>query len=180
MEENKKPVWNKGLTKETDERVRKGAKTLKTRFANGTVKPSFTGKTHSEETKQKISESMKRAHSEGRAYVWEHRTTKPTAPEKFLIGVLKNELNMECGKDYTREFPYKGFFLDFCWVDKKLVIEMDGSQHERYPEQIERDIRKDKMLQEDGYLELRIPWKDCCNNKKEYVKKIKDFLTFKN
>ena len=57
---------------------------------------------------------------------------------------------------------------------------MDGSQHERYPEQIERDIRKDKMLQEDGYLKLRIPWKDCCNNKKEYVKKIKDFLTFKN
>ena len=109
MEENKKPVWNKGLTKETDERVRKGAKTLKTRFANGTVKPSFTGKTHSEETKQKISESMKRAYSEGHAYVWEHRTTKPTAPEKFLIGVLKNELNMECGKDYTREFPYKGF-----------------------------------------------------------------------
>lgn len=34
--------------------------------------------------------------------------------------------------------------MDFCWIDKKVVIEMDGEQHQRFQEQIEKD--KKKML----------------------------------
>ncbi len=131
---------------------------------------------HTEEEKKKISESMKKAHKEGRAYIWKHRVTEPSYPEKFLMEVLKNELNMENGKDYLREMPFNGFFLDFCWPEKKVVIEMDGEQHQRFQEQIERDKRKDDLLEKAGYRELRIPWQDCFHNPKKWIKKIKSLF----
>lgn len=129
-----------------------------------------------DQQKKQRSESMKKAHAEGKAYVWKHRVTEPTWPEQWLINVLKNELGMECGKDYSREVPYNGFFLDFCWEDRKIVIEMDGEQHERFQEQIERDQRKDALLAKDGYKELRIPWKLCFHNPKEWIQKIKEIF----
>ena len=131
---------------------------------------------HSKQEKDKISVSMKKAHKEKRAYVWKHRVTEPSWPEQWLINVLKNELGMECEKDYSREVPYNGFFLDFCWKDKKIVIEMDGEQHERFQEQIEKDQRKDFLLAKDGYKELRIPWKSCFHNPKEWIRKVKEIL----
>lgn len=136
----------------------------------------WEGKCHSEESKKKISDGMKNAHEEGRAYVWKHRMTEPTRPEQFMIDVLKNELNMENGKDYLREVPYNGFFLDFCWIDKKIVIEMDGEQHQRFQEQIEKDKRKDALLKADGYKELRIPWQECFQNPKEWIEKVKNLF----
>lgn len=76
------------------------------------IENKWTGRKHTEESKKKISESMKKAHAEGRSYIWKHRMTEPSRPEQFLIDVLKNELNMECGTDYLREVPYNGFLLD--------------------------------------------------------------------
>ncbi len=55
--------WNKGLTKETDDRVKKygenGSKTKKKLFKEGKLIPmrSMLGKHHSEETRRKMSES---------------------------------------------------------------------------------------------------------------------------
>lgn len=144
-------------------------------YQNPNRKPySMEGKILSDVERKQRSESMKKAHAEGKAYVWKHRITEPTWPEQWLINVLKNELGMECGKDYSREVPYNGFFLDFCWKDRKIVIEMDGEQHERLQEQIERDQRKDVLLAKDGYKELRIPWKLCFHNPKEWIQKIKE------
>ena len=47
-----KPGWNKGLTKETDDRVAKMSESLTGRVG------AFTGKTHSEETKKHLSEVL--------------------------------------------------------------------------------------------------------------------------
>ena len=60
----RKPAWNKGLTKENDIRVRKGAETFRERIKNGTIIPSFSGRSHSKETKKKLSEAMIKAHKE--------------------------------------------------------------------------------------------------------------------
>ena len=50
------PAWNKGLTKETDERIAKSAETYKRNVAmNGSY---WTGKKHSDESKRKIALSM--------------------------------------------------------------------------------------------------------------------------
>jgi len=137
---------------------------------------SWQGKKHTNEQKNKISESMKIAHAEGRAYHWKRRVSEPSRPEKFLIEVLKNEFQMKENKDYEREVYYHGFFLDFVWKEKKLVIEMDGEQHQTSQVQIERDKRKDALLKAEGFKELRIPWKDCFNNPKDYILKIGVFL----
>jgi len=48
--------WNRGKTKENDERMRKISETLKSKYADGELKGSFCGKHHSEETKRKLSE----------------------------------------------------------------------------------------------------------------------------
>lgn len=51
--------WNKGLTKETSERIKniceKSAKTYKEGIKSGRITPSFTGRHHSSATKEKLS-----------------------------------------------------------------------------------------------------------------------------
>ena len=49
------PIWNKGLTKETDERVKKYVNTLKQKYESGEIVPSWVGRKHTEEQKLKIS-----------------------------------------------------------------------------------------------------------------------------
>ncbi|MEK6878258.1 MAG: NUMOD3 domain-containing DNA-binding protein [Nanoarchaeota archaeon] len=65
----KKTPWNKGLTKEIDERVSKnvkdGAETRKRLYAEGKLKPPMLGKHHSDETKKKIkSKNIGKKHSD--------------------------------------------------------------------------------------------------------------------
>lgn len=50
--------WNKGLTKENNSSLLKLSNTLKNNIAQGIIKPSFSGKHHSEETKKKISKAL--------------------------------------------------------------------------------------------------------------------------
>jgi len=52
--------WKKGLTKETDERIKRTGQTYHNRIKSGEIIPTFLGKSHSLETKQKISEKMKK------------------------------------------------------------------------------------------------------------------------
>jgi len=129
----------------------------------------------SEETRKKVSEGMKRAHAEGRAHnIGECRwNNKPSYPEQWF---MKMSLNEDIDQNYVREYPFHKFSLDFVWVDKKRVIEIDGEQHNRDIRQKERDIKKDKLLLEEGWKELRISWSDICNNTKEWIKIIKDFI----
>lgn len=47
-------AWNRGLTKDTDERVRKWTKTMHDKYESGELVGSFTGRHHSSETKDKL------------------------------------------------------------------------------------------------------------------------------
>jgi hypothetical protein len=56
------PVWNKGLTRDTDERVKLAAdKNSKTHLES----PTFLGKTHSEKSRQKMSDSRHKLYESG-------------------------------------------------------------------------------------------------------------------
>ena len=90
-----KPSWNKGLSKETDERIKLRGERLHERYENGELKAPQTGKPISDEIKKKISESMKKAQKEGRAYnIGQSRwNNEHSIPEKWLITVLKNNFN---------------------------------------------------------------------------------------
>lgn len=166
--------WDKGLTKETDERVRKRAETFRKNFESGEIENWWLNREHTDETKKKISESMKNAHKERRAHnIGECRwKCEPSYPEKFFINVIKNEFQ---DQNYIREYYILGYSLDFAWVDKKLEIEIDGEQHEKIENQI-HDQQRDKILEDNGWKTLRIKWKDMFNNPKKYIKIAFDFI----
>jgi len=77
-----------------------------------------------------------------------------TKPEIGLWGGLKR-LHPE-GYHFRRQRPFKGYFLDFLCIDRKLVIELDGGHHNE-PRQMEHDGIRDALLARAGYLVLRFP-----------------------
>lgn len=99
-------AWNYGLTKETDERVAKGAETYNKNHKLG-LHNKHSGKAKTEEAelerRRKISEGQKKAHAEGRAN--EIYQNKNSYPERWLENVLKNNFNMEKDIHYIREAP---------------------------------------------------------------------------
>lgn len=172
---NIKCAWNKGLTKETDPRVKKCGETFSKKFKEGLIVLPNLHKPIPDDIKKRISESMKKAHAEGRAHNigscrWNN---KPSYPESFFMKVIENEFQ---NKNYKREFPFYKYSLDFAWVDEKKAIEIDGEQHERFIDQINRDLQKDELLQQNGWKLLRIKWKDIMNDSKFWINKAKQFI----
>ncbi len=168
-------AWNKGLTKDTDIRVKKGVDTLVSNYKSGKTISPLKGVKLSEEHKSKVSKGMKKAHKEGRAWnIGKSRwNNEPSYPEKFFKRVIDNEFE---DKDVTQEYSVGIFSIDFAWVDKKIAIEIDGDQHQRHQEVIERDKRKNKKLEDEGWKLLRIVWKDMYKNTKKWIKISNDFV----
>lgn len=151
------------------------AKKLGLPIPEGTLKGkpgTWLGRKHTEDQKKKISEGVKKAHDEGRGHTWKNRYLNPSYAEQWLYGFL-DARNVQ----YKKEVPFKGFFLDVVIGNK--VIEIDGEQHylpEQFPEQIERDQRKDKLLKEEGYQELRLRWSLVQKDKENQIKVLENFL----
>jgi very-short-patch-repair endonuclease len=139
------------------------------------IKNSKIGSSINTLTKKKISDSMKNAHKEGRAWnIGKSRcNNNPSYPEQFFIKVIENEF---LDKNYKREHPFGIYSLDFAWLHKKKVIEIDGEQHERFEEYKNRDIRKDRFLKENDWNILRIKWKDMFNDPKKYIRLSLEFI----
>ena len=118
---------------------------------------------------------MKLAHKEKRAWNigMSRWNNKPSYPEHFFMKVIDSEFE---DKNYVREYPFDTFSLDFAWVEKKLCIEIDGDQHQRFQEYKDRDERKNKALHENGWKILRISWKDMCKETKHWIEIAKQFI----
>lgn len=129
----------------------------------------------SDEGRRKLSERMKKAHAEGRAWNigMSRWNNSPSYPETFFIRVIENEIP---DKEYIREFPIGRFSADFCWPHLKKVIEIDGEQHERFAEYKERDARKDAFLLSEGYEILRIKWKDMYHSPRKEIDRAIEFI----
>jgi very-short-patch-repair endonuclease len=56
------------------------------------------------------------------------------------------------GRKFRRQFPIGPYFADFACLDAKLVVEVDGEQHEF---QRPYDARRDRLLREHGFRVLR-------------------------
>lgn len=138
------------------------------------------GKVHiiSDLTKRRISDSLKLAHSEGRAHnIGSSRwNNEHSYPEKWFIKMLKHELNMIEHVDYETEYPFYKYSLDFAWPNRKICVEIDGEQHQRFQDQIRRDFEKDSHLKNDGWVEIRKSWKDIFNNPKLFIEEVKSVL----
>jgi very-short-patch-repair endonuclease len=73
---------------------------------------------------------------------------------------LWNELRAHrlMGLGFRRQFPVAGYIVDFACPDKRLVIEVDGSQHSN-ADAADLDVARTKRLEQDGWTVLRF-WND--------------------
>lgn len=160
--------WNKGLTKEVDERVKQSSKKVGDAL-RGKKRPS------SPKNREIFSKSMKKLHAEGRAWnIGKSRwKNKPSYPEIFFMQVIKNEF---IDKEYKREVPLGKYSIDFAWLHKKRAIEIDGEQHDTNVLQKKRDIAKNELFIKEGWKFIRIKWKDMYNDSKKWISVAKEFI----
>lgn len=168
--------WNKGLTKQTDDRVRKNGESYHKTIINGINTPPQLGKPLSEQHKKKVSEGMKKAHKQGRAWNigMSRWNSEMSYPQKFFTMVIANQFE---DKNYKHQYPVGKYSLDFAWVDKKKCIQIDGQQHLK-EDAIQHDRIRDQYLVAQDWDILRISWKQMCNDFKGTIKIAKQFIDF--
>lgn len=145
----------------------------------GVASPS-NGREVSEETKQKISKTRKELIKEGKLFKWNIRRSEASYPEKWLMNVLKENFGLERDISYIKEFPFYGFYLDFAWPESKLCIEIDGEQHYTDDSQHKRDLKKDELLRQNNWTEMRVSWQYIMKNTQSFIKELDKFLKTKD
>lgn len=109
---------------------------------------------HTEESKRKISEiRLKYMKEHPENTIWRKRN-EPSYPEKCFIKFL--EENGYSKKYYIERersvFPY---YIDFAFVNEKVAVEIDGSQHITDKKRNENDRKKDALLNSLGWKVVR-------------------------
>ena len=146
------PAWNKGKTKETDVRIARQVATLKARYASGQLIGSFVGRTHSKESRKKISEK-------GRQNPYQRickKTVSYTKPDGTIVK-LDSTYEISTAKLLDK--------LNILWIRPKPLIWVDskGKNHNYFPDFL--------ILQANIYLD---PKNDYCfraqREKIDYVK----------
>lgn len=84
-----------------------------------------------------------------------------TDEEKLLWNLLRN--NQLRGKKFHRQYVLGRYILDFVCFEQRLVIELDGGQHNRMLDKI-KDAQRDKWLEGQGFSVLRFWNNDILNN----------------
>ena len=87
-----------------------------------------------------------------------------TFAERRLWSALR--LGQMNGHKFRRQHPFENFILDFICLEKKLVVEVDGSQHF---EQINKDDVRTRILEKAGFRVIRF-WNNQVMNEYENVK----------
>lgn len=127
---------------------------------------------HSEETKRKISESRIKyltKNPDKVPYLLNHYSKGRSYPEKYWKIILdSNDLQ------YEEQYRIGLYQLDFAFIDKNIDLEIDGDQHYLDEKIIKSDQRRDKYLEELGWIVIRVKWSEYQknSNKKDYVNSI--------
>ena len=104
---------------------------------------------HTDETKEKIRKSriawMK---DNPEKTAWRTRN-EPSYPEKLFMNLCKRNV-LYAKFDIVREYCIFPYYIDFAFTNAKVAIEIDGSQHWLDNTRLESDIRKERLLEENG------------------------------
>lgn len=102
------------------------------------------------------------------------RTKTISYPEKLF---LNNLIKLGWNKKYNiiREKSVFPYFIDFAFIDLKIAVEIDGSQHEE-KERKKSDIKKDKLLKEKGWRIFRIKAINLYHNIDKVFEKLNIFI----
>lgn len=121
------------------------------------VNGNWKGRHHSEEEKKKISESRKKyleEHPDKAPFKLNH-SSKESYPEKYFREWLQKENIFS-----EREYQVGLYTLDFAWPERKIYLEIDGSQH-HLDWMIKHDEERAKKLSELGWVCIqRVYWPD--------------------
>ncbi len=82
----------------------------------------------------------------------------PTPAERKLWSKIRND---QLGVNFRRQHAIGNFVPDFVCIEKKLILELDGSQH---LEQQEYDEDRTKYLKSEGYRVIRFWNNDVMKN----------------
>ena len=75
-----------------------------------------------------------------------------TPQERKLWNIIKN--NQFYGFRFRRQFPIDMYIVDFVCREKKIIIEIDGGQHNQVND-IEYDNKRTEYLNSQGYRVIR-------------------------
>jgi len=125
----------------------------------------------SKKTRRKLSKSRKE-------YLKLHPEIKPWQRESYIEKLFeklieKNELAKKY--DIVKEYSFFPYFIDFAFVNIKLAVETDGSQHWKVNDRIKNDREKDELLMLNDWKVYRIPSFLIKNN---FEKVEQDFLQY--
>ena len=76
------------------------------------------------------------------------RRVSTDAENRFWAAVRARQLN---GAKFRRQFPVEGFVADFVCLEARLIVEIDGGQHNASA----ADAARTKALEAAGYRVLR-------------------------
>lgn len=131
-----------------------------------------------QEQKNKISISMKKAHAEGRAWhIGNNKKNKtPSYAEIFFLSFLER-IGFKKDKDFFTEFPFNTYKADFFFPAKNLIIEIDGMQHTRFEQRRLHDIKRDDFIKTKYNVQiLRLNWQIVHNDAFNQLNEIQDIL----
>ena len=97
---------------------------------------------------------------------------RSTKQEKVLWQELKNK---KLGYKFRRQHSIGGYVADFYCAESRLVIEIDGSSHNKEIQK-EYDSIRDTFLKDLNHAILRFKNEDIDNNLNEVIKKISAFF----
>ena len=148
-----KQGWAKGLTKDSDPRVAKASATLQARIASGEYVPK--GTPHTEEMKMHLSEKRSewlRIPENRKNYGRGKKSWMELCFEKWMAD--NNIVGWSDEEHFWNPIAKKNYFADYVFTEKKLIIELDGTQHRKT---VEQDRIRDEYLQSLGYTVIRVP-----------------------
>lgn len=142
-------AWNKNLTKETDERVRR----------------------YSESESRVIKEQFR----SGKRKVNGYRHYKETDIENILANQLDLE-NIRYKRNFPIVLKYFTTYPDLYIEESKLCIYADGEHWHNYPNLTQRDKQVNSELKKADYTVLRFWGKEIRKNLPNCIKKIKEMI----
>ena len=76
---------------------------------------------------------------------------KAMSPPEARLWIALRRLRAQ-GFHFRRQHPKLGYYLDFVCIDRRLIIEVDGSSHENRGDW---DRRRDAAMSREGFVTLR-------------------------
>lgn len=132
---------------------------------------------HTEETKKKLKEIRLRFMRDNPdKTAW--RKNNLSYPEKLFLNKLES-LSWDKQYSIVREYSFFPYFIDFAFINEKVAVEIDGSQH-LLEERVLKDNDKDELLFNNGWKVVRISENEIKNNIENVFLKLENILSLSN